>query len=614
MDRIELLAPARDLECGRVAVDCGADAVYIGAPRFGARENAGNPLEAIAELARYTHRYWARVYATVNTLLRDEEIPLARQLAWRLYDLGIDGLIIQDIGLLECDLPPVPLIASTQMHNATSEKVAFLEQVGFHRVILARELELVQIRAIRRAVPRIELECFAHGALCVGYSGQCYLSYALGGRSGNRGQCAQPCRKSYTLTDVTGRVLETERHLLSLRDLNRSDHLAELIRAGVCSFKIEGRLKDKTYVANVVAHYRRRLDSVLAELGLQKSSSGAVQIDFTPDPDKTFNRGYTSYFLHGRGEPIGSIDTPKMVGAHIGRVLAVNGNSVTLDAQTPMHPGDGICFFDRRRRLRGTTVNAARGRTMVPDKLEGIEKGIWIYRNHDHAFLMRIQKSRRDRRIAVALTLREIPDGLLLAAIDEDGVRAEFALHRQWEAAEKSESALNAICRQLAKTGDTVYACSSVSVEMSVICFLPLSVLNELRREVLEKLSSAREAARPKVSGGIIPNEVPYPEEELSYQGNVLNRYAESFYRRHGVKRIEPAAESGLDMRGRKVMTSRYCLKHQLGLCPMDGSPSAFVEPLFLIDEEGRRLRLHFDCEACEMEIYLDGMVSKKTE
>jgi len=267
VQRTELLAPARDLTCGVAAIDCGADAVYIGAPRFGAREDAGNAVEDIAALVAHAHAYWARVYATVNTILFDDEVHQARDLIWRLHEIGVDGIIIQDVGLLECDLPPIPLIASTQMHNNSPERVAFLDQVGFQRAILARELDLNQIRAIRRATG-IGLECFVHGALCVSYSGQCYLSYALGGRSGNRGQCAQPCRKPCMLVDADGKVLARNRHLLSLRDLNLSEHLRELIEAGVCCFKIEGRLKDRLYVANVVASYRARLDEVLAEMGL----------------------------------------------------------------------------------------------------------------------------------------------------------------------------------------------------------------------------------------------------------------------------------------------------------------------------------------------------------
>ncbi len=597
---VELLAPARDLECGLAAIDCGADAVYIGAPRFGAREAAGNTIEEIAGLARHAHKYWARVYVTLNTLLRDEELASARSLAWQLYEAGIDGLIIQDAGLLEGDLPPLPLIASTQMHNHTPERVAFLESVGFRRAILARELGLDQIRAIRRAAPRIELECFVHGALCVCYSGQCYLSYALGGRSGNRGQCAQPCRKPYTLVDGEGRIIERNRHLLSLRDLNLSDHLPELLAAGVTSFKIEGRLKDRAYVANVVAHYRARLDEALRAAGMHRSSSGIGSPGFTPDPSKTFNRGFTTYFLRGKRAVVGSPETPKMVGEEIGRVEAVGRGEFAIGAAAPLHPGDGLCFFDSGGELRGTVVNAFRGNTVVPDKVDHIEPGTVIHRNHDHEFLTRVARSRPERRIRVKMTLLPAPGGVLLRAEDEDSNRAEAVLPCTIEPAAKPGRARDIILRQLEKTGGTDFVSTGVSFEIEPVPFLPLSAVNALRREVLERLISVREANRPRFEGRIPPSGAPFPDRDLSYLGNVLNRDAEAFYRRHGVERIEPAAESGLDLTGRKVMTTRYCVKLQLGLCGR-----SLPEPLALIDEQGRRLELQFDCEACEMAVYL---------
>ncbi|MCL4402444.1 MAG: U32 family peptidase, partial [Acidobacteria bacterium] len=476
MPSIELLAPARDLACGIAAIDCGADAVYIGAPRFGARAAAGNQPEDIAALVRHAHRYWARVYVTLNTLLRDDEIEPARRLAWQLHETGIDGLIIQDMGLLEAGLPPLPFIASTQMHNHTPERVAFLERVGFRRAILARELELEEVRAIRRAAPQIELECFVHGALCVCYSGQCYLSYALGGRSGNRGECAQPCRKPYTLVDAGGKVLEQRGHLLSLRDLNLSDHLPELLDAGVTSFKIEGRLKDRAYVANVVAHYRQKLDAAR----VQRSSSGTAVPGFAPDPSKTFNRGYTTYFLHGRGAALSSVETPKMRGERVGRVVSVDQRAFTLDGGPQLHPGDGLCCFDAAGRLRGTVVNGVAGRTITPDRMDAIAPGISLYRNHDHEFLARVEKSRPERRIAVRVAL-----GRTLAIEDEDGVRAEVGLGAI-SSAHKPEQARETIVRQLGKTGDTEFACKVVEVTADPVPFLPVSVLNALRWKLEE--------------------------------------------------------------------------------------------------------------------------------
>ena len=603
---IELLAPAGDRERGRAAIRCGADAVYVGAARFGAREAAGNSLDDVAALVAEAHQYWARVYVTINTLLFDHELAAAERLAWQLHEIGADALIIQDTGLLECDLPPLPLIASTQMHNSTPDRVAFLEQVGFHRAILARELTLDEILAIRRAAPRIELECFIHGALCVCYSGQCTLSYAVGGRSGNRGQCAQPCRKSYMLEDARGRRLAGPSHLLSLRDLNLSQNLPELLDAGVTSFKIEGRLKDLPYVANTVAHYRARLDALLDQRGLRRSSSGISCPGFAPDPDKTFNRGYTTYFLHGRPDAPAFPPTPKMVGEEVGRVVKADGREIRLATPLALHPGDGLCFFDAHGELRGTLVNAVRGATIAVQSAKGMRAGMTLYRNHDHAVLTRIKNARMERRIAVTLTLRTATGGLTLLARDVDGVEAGCGVPGSPEPARDPAAAHDTIQRQLRKMGNSIYACSDVSLEVSPVPFLPISMLNALRRDALDSLTVARAAQRPRAAGGVVRNATPSPERELTYLGNVLNQKAEAFYRRHGVTRIEPAAESGLDLRGCRVMTTRYCLKHQLGLCPDCGPADSPVEPLTLTDEDGNRLRLHFDCARCEMDLYLE--------
>jgi collagenase-like PrtC family protease len=600
--RIELLAPAKDLETGLAAIDCGADAVYIGAPRFGAREAAGNPLEDIAKLIEYAHRYWAKVYVVVNTLLRDDELLDAVRLIHRIYHLGADALIIQDTGLLECDLPPIPLFASTQMHNHTPERVAFLEQVGFRRAILARELSLEQIRQIR-ARTSLELETFIHGALCVCYSGQCYLSYAIGGRSGNRGQCAQPCRRRYSLVDASGQVLVKDLYLLSIRDLNLSADLRELLQAGVTSFKIEGRLKDRAYVMNVVAYYRKALDALLPELGLQKSSSGAIELDFLPNPDKTFNRGYTRYFIDGRGEPLESNATPKMVGEPIGRIQSLGRTSFTLGCKVQLHNGDGLTFFDRRGELQGTLVNRVDGRTITPARMGGLAVGLDLYRNHDHDFLTALEKSRPQRKIAVRMTLSATPYGFRLALRDEDGVTAVQDLICEKQPAEKPERARETIQKQLNKLGETEFAGTSLELELDQMVFIPVSALNELRRGAVEKLRVERQVRRPVSAGGMLSNATPYPEKQLTFKGNVLNRQAAAFYRRHGVARIEPAAESGLDLHGQAVMTTKYCLKYQLGHCPREGGTPLENEPLSLLNEDGRRLHLQFDCAACVMKV-----------
>jgi putative protease len=604
---LELLAPAKDLECGQAAVDCGADAVYVGAPRFGAREAAGNTIADIEKLAAYAHRVWARVYATVNTLLRDDELAEAERLCWQLQEAGVDGLIIQDVGLLECDLPPLPLIASTQMHNQSAERVAFWEKVGFSRAILARELDLDQIRAIRAATS-IELEAFIHGALCVSMSGQCSLSYALGGRSGNRGQCAQPCRRLYCLQDAAGATLVPDKHLLSLRDLNLSAGLRELVEAGITSFKIEGRLKNKAYVMNIVGHYRRKLDALLAELGGRRASSGQTTLGFEPDPDKTFNRGYTAYFLHGRGAAVASPDSPKHVGEPVGRVVDVRRDGFVLEAAAPLHSGDGISFFGRDQELHGTVVNQINGAAVFPEKLGGIERGLRVFRNHDHAFVSQVVRSQNQRRIEVDLRLSESATGFRLQAIDEDGVAAGAEIDCAPVLADKPDQARLVLERQLAKLGSSEFCASRVDLDLPRMPHVLLATLNGLRRDLVEELRQQRARLRPVRVVAHAPNQAPFPEQELSFLGNVLNQKAAAFYRRHGVGRIEPAAEGGLDMHGRKVMTTRMCIKYEMGLCPRKpGQPSRAcpAEPWFLIDDEGRRLRLDFRCgeRDCVMEI-----------
>jgi putative protease len=612
-NQTELLAPARDLETGRTAVDCGADAVYIGAPRYGARAQAGNSLDDIAALASYAHRYWARVYGTVNTLLYDDELPEAVRLIHELYDAGVDAIILQDVGLLECELPPLPLIASTQMHNDSSDKVAFWEQVGFSRAILARELSLEQIRAIRERTA-IELECFVHGALCVCYSGQCYMSYAIGGRSGNRGQCAQPCRRRYSLVDGRGEML-VEGHLLSLRDLNLSADLGALLDAGVTSFKIEGRLKDRAYVKNVVRHYRQALDVELEARGLARSSSGQGGADFEPDLLKTFNRGYTSYYLHGRRQghgqepPPGRIETPKMIGEAIGRVRSVQGQNVRVDTDKELHTGDGLCFFDGQGALQGTFVNGVQGRSFTVEDGSGIRPGTLLYRNHDHEYLRQLEAARVERTIAVWLKVEERQEGLALTAFDEDGNRSVAALEGEKTLARKPEAMLATLQRQLARMGDTEFTCAGIEVHWREVYFLPVSQVNDLRRRALAALAEERARNRPVPQGGARVNDAQYSAVRLSYLGNVLNGRAADFYRRHGVREIEPAAESGLDMEGRQVMRTRYCVLDQLDLC-RKGKPGALQEPravqkpLHLVDEDGHRYRLTFDCSVCEMAVF----------
>ncbi len=601
---MELLAPAKDGPTAQAAILCGADAVYLGAPRFSAREAAGNAVSVIQEVAAFAHQYYAKVYVALNTLLHDDELPAAERLVRQLHDAGVDGLIVQDVGLLELDVPPVPLIASTQMHNATVEKVQFLEQVGFSRVILARELTLEQIREIRSRT-RIELECFIHGALCVGTSGQCYMSYALGGRSGNRGQCAQPCRRLYTLRDQAGNEIVKDRHLLSLKDLCLADHLEGLIDAGVSSFKIEGRLKDIPYVENTVAFYRQRLDEVGVSRGLRRSSSGSVHLAFEPNLAKTFNRSFTDYGLTGKTGSVASMDTPKSVGEPIGTVTRVEKSSFLLDRDHDLHNADGLCFFDAERNLDGTVVNRVEGRRVHPQKMQGIRVGLEIRRNFDHAFSRALTGQAAERKIGLTMSLQESADGLLLSATDEDGNQAEVTIAEALPA-EKKEAARQTLQTQLTRLGNTIFDCSDLQLQTQGAWFLPVSRLNAAKRELVERLLHVREANRPRPTGGVKRNDVRYPQADLTFLGNVLNAKARAFYRRHRVETIEPAAESGIDMSGKVVMTTKYCLRKELGQCPGRGSGTV-AEPMILEDQEGRRYPVRFRCRDCGMDILLDG-------
>ncbi len=597
--RIELLAPAKDAATAITAIQCGADAVYMGAQRFGAREAAYNTVESIKQVADFAHQYYAKVYITLNTLLKDDELAPAEMMIGQLYKIGIDGLIIQDAGLLELDLPDLPIIASTQINNDTPEKVRFLQEVGFSRVILARELTLEQIRQIRE-VTTIELECFIHGALCVGASGQCYMSYAIGGRSGNRGQCAQPCRRIYSVKDTQGKIIAKDRHLLSLKDLNLSEHLEELIDAGVDAFKIEGRLKDAAYVANITSFYRRRLDEIIVKKKLKRASSGTTRIDFEPSPEKTFNRGFSNYGITGNKVNLGSIDTPKSMGEFVGTVTETGNNYFVIDGEQELHNADGLCFFDRQKNLAGTIINRVEGRKIYPQKVQDISKGQRIYRNYDFEFYRKLTDQSARRKIGLSMIMRESADGLILSGTDEDSNEATVKISGDKQPALKKEQARQTIITQLSKLGNTIFECSNVQVETQDVYFLPVSRLNAAKRELAKKMLEAREANRLRETGHILKNNVPYPQQTLDFRGNVLNKKAEAFYHRHGVETIEPAAESGLDLSGQVVMTTKYCLREELGLC--EGKTKN--ESLILVDEDNREYEVKFLCGKCGMEIY----------
>ena len=597
---IELLAPAKDKKTAFAAIDCGADAVYIGSPRFGARVNASNSLDDIKEVVEYAHMFRVKVYVTINTIMSDDELKEAVELIYQLYDTGVDAIIVQDMGLLECKLPPIKLFASTQCHNSTLEKVKFLEKTGFSRVILARELSLEEIREIASNTG-VEIETFVHGALCVSYSGQCYMSYAIGGRSANRGECAQPCRKKYSLVDSDGVVVAKDKHLLCLRDLNFSSDIKDLIDAGVSSFKIEGRLKDEDYIKNVVSFYRKKIDDAIENTEYERSSSGYSVLGFEPDVNKTFNRGYCEYFLHGRNKNIISFDSPKSRGEYTGRVKEVFEKYFLFDG-SELNNADGICFFDERGELVGTSVNKAEGNKIFPQSMNGIRKGVEVFRNYNHKFSKMLESVKVERKIEASVCFVEKEQCYELSAVDEDGVRVVVEAGKNYDKAKNQELARNNIIKCLKKAGDSCFDIKEARVEVDVYPFIPLSELNELRRRLLAKLEEKRIASyEVEKSGGIFIS--PYFERELFYDVNIMNEKAKEFYEKRGGICREYAIEKTGNVSGKILMTTKHCLKFSLGLCSKEGKKHRYREPFFLVDSHGKKYKLLFECKGCCMKI-----------
>lgn len=597
---IELLAPAKDKKTAFAAIDCGADAVYIGSPKFGARVNASNSLDDIKDVVEYSHKFRVKVYVTINTIMSDDELREAVELIYQLYDIGVDALIVQDMGLLECKLPPIKLFASTQCHNSTLEKVKFLEKTGFSRVILARELSLDEIRKIADNTD-VEIETFIHGALCVSYSGQCYMSYAIGGRSANRGECAQPCRKKYSLVDSDGVVVAKDKHLLCLRDLNFSSDIKDLIDAGVSSFKIEGRLKDEDYIKNVVSFYRKKIDDAIENTEYERSSSGYSVLGFEPDVNKTFNRGYCEYFLHGRNKNITSFDSPKSRGEYTGRVKEVFEKYFLFDG-SELNNADGICFFDERGELVGTSVNKAEGNKIFPQSMNGIRKGVEVFRNYNHKFSKMLESAKVERKIEASVCFVEKEQCYELSAVDEDGVRVVVEAGKNYDKAKNQELARNNIIKCLKKAGDSCFDIKEARVEVDVYPFIPLSELNELRRRLFAKLEEERIAVyEVEKSGGIFIS--PYFERELFYDVNIMNEKAKEFYEKRGGICREYAIEKTGNVSGKILMTTKYCLKFSLGLCSKEGKKHRYREPFFLVDSHGKKYKLLFECKSCCMKI-----------
>ena len=604
---LELLAPAGNADIGIAAIDHGADAVYIGAPKFSARADAGVGVDDIARLIRHAHLYYARVYVALNTIMTDSEIPEALEIIREVFHLGADGLILQDVGLLELDLPPIPLIASTQMHNNTPEKVQFLEAVGFKRVILARELSLDEIAAIRQKTS-VELEAFVYGALCVSYSGQCYMSQAATGRSGNRGVCAQPCRSPYTLTDSDGTVIRQDKFLLSLKDLNLMKAIPDLVAAGVTSFKIEGRYKGIDYVKNVTAAFRQAIDGFISEHSdYCRSSSGVSTLTFSPDPARTFNRGYTRYFISGRKEKVASIDTQKSIGQYVGAITGMGKDFFLMDRHHDLQNGDGICFFTKQKDLAGFGIDRVDKDKIYPNTMTGLTTGTPLYRNHDTALTRILKKSSAHRRIAVKMAFIQEETAIRLSVRDEDGNEAETVREVVFEPPKNPARALEQIETHVSSTGNSPYRVAGLTIHPRQPGFLPVSILNGIRRDVLEMLTGIRLKKYPRQTIGFTPNDTPYPEKKLDFHANVLNEYARQFYEHHGAEIIEPAFETLPDTAGKTVMTTRYCIRHQLDLCPRyspSGHPSQ--EPLRIRDKH-HTYRLVFDCQQCQMFVILEG-------
>lgn len=599
---VELLAPAKNLECGLAAVDHGADAVYIGAPRFGARSTAGNTLEDIAALTAYAHLYNVRIYVTVNTILKDEELAQTQEMIWELYRAGVDAIIVQDMAVLRLNLPPIALHASTQADNRTAEKVRFLAGAGFSQVVLARELTLEEIRSIHQSCD-VPLEVFVHGALCVSYSGQCYASQACYGRSANRGECAQFCRLPFNLVDADGKVIVKEKHLLSLKDLNLSENLEELLDAGAASLKIEGRLKDVAYVKNVTAYYRRKLDEVIARRPeFKRSSSGTIRLDFTPQPEKSFSRGSTDYFLHGRSSGIFSFDTPKSLGEEMGTVKAVYGNYLVVAGVKPFSNGDGLCFLDEKGKLCGFRVNRADANKLYPHEMPQIGKGTTLYRNFDQEFEKQLARKSAERKLGVDILFEENAFGFTLSLSDEDGNRISITREAPKEPARTPQS--DNLRTQLGKLGNTPFEARNVEIRFRENWFVPASVLADMRRQGVEKLLQLRRINYCRPGGRIPVTSHAFPQTELTYLGNVMNREAGAFYAAHGVQRADPAFEAVAPQPGSTLMFCRHCLRYSLGWCPkISKKQPPYREPYYLVSSDGRRFRLVFDCRACEMHI-----------
>lgn len=637
MRTIELLAPAKNLECGIAAIDHGADAVYIGAAKFGARQSAGNTVEDIATLCNYAHQFGAKVHVTVNTIIYNDEMDDMLQLVRELEKVHVDALLIQDMGLLkackETLKTKIALHASTQCDSRTAEKVAWLASLGFERVVLARELSVKEISAIHKAVPQVELEAFVHGALCVSYSGICYASQHCFGRSANRGACSQFCRMAFDLKDSDGKIIEKQRYLLSLKDMCQIDNLEELIQSGACAFKIEGRLKDINYVKNVVSAYNKRLNEIVRKYPNQfkRASLGKVEYSFTPDLNKTFNRGYTNYFVQGRQPNIFSPNTPKALGEFVGKVKELRRDSFNVASTASFANGDGLCFINSETKaLEGFRVNRAVGNRLFPYKMpNGLQPGMGLYRNQDQAFEKELSGNSAKRLIAITMTFGLTENGysLEIKLVDEleTKLSAKATINFEHQAAQKPQR--ENIIKQLSKLGNTIYNCENIEiVDEADQYFIPSSILAELRRDAIEQFASLDLAKAigkhnlstennesDKVNSANFSYINPKNYERYPYLYNIANKEACSFYVQQGMEKPQAAFEC-TDVEDLKkeqtealVMQCRHCIRYSLGYCVVNGGKKpTWKEPLFLELGDRKRFRLEFDCRHCQMNIFAE--------
>lgn len=632
--KIELLAPAKNLECGIAAIDHGADAVYIGAAQFGARQTAGNSTDDIAELTRYAHQFGAAVYVTVNTIVYEKELAALEHLLKQLVEIGVDAILVQDMAVLEIykklkaeyvargyRMPA--LHASTQTDNRSADKVKWLKENGFERVVLARELSLEEITDIHKAHPDVELEAFVHGALCVSYSGACYASQYFFNRSANRGECAQFCRMAFDLKDSDGETLIEDSYLLSLKDMCQLDRLGDLLEAGVCSLKIEGRLKDANYVKNVVATYSEALNAYIAKHTGKycRSSYGRCTYTFTPALEKTFNRGFTHYFFNGRQKDISSFNTPKAMGEYVGYVKEIRRGSFNVAGTAMFANGDGLCFFNRQKKLEGFRVNRVENNRLFPLTMpKNLEPGMALYRNNDIEFERTMQGKTATRKLQVRFVVDVVDGKLTFTATDECGRSANVVLNETPEKAQKSQH--DNIVKQLEKLGNTVWTANEISINNSADeFFIPSSRLAAVRRELLEALENTpvanhtdKQAVGETATNSINANNTVYAD--TINIANVANTTAQNYYEAHGVKNAPTAFELNSDYKAGSttapsgvppLMTCRYCLRYALGYCVKNGGKRpTWHEPLHLEAKNGIRVRLAFNCAKCQMEVYAE--------